>query len=222
MEFSADYPGAWQRAVEQATGGTAIFLAGAVGSHSPVPGAAGFDGVERMGKALAQAVLEQLPRTRVTNRIVLGAIGLDVQLPPLHARLTDGLRLRPWLARRLLPVEDHTFLPGFRLGDSVWISTPCDFSGELALDIKQALAVARRADCGHQLQRRLHRLCDFQPLLPPAGLRASAYVLLRSECARLFWRADPSFGVATLKKERRPSRGVFLMRRLRISSGRWS
>src|SRR3974390_1218451 len=38
MQFSADYPGAWQRAVEAGTGGMALFLAGGVGSHSPVPG----------------------------------------------------------------------------------------------------------------------------------------------------------------------------------------
>jgi neutral ceramidase len=136
MEFSADYPGAWQRAIEQATGGMAVFLAGSVGSHGPVAGAGGFAGVDRIGQALANAVLEQLPRTTLTNRIAFGMIGLPVALPSLHARLTDGLRLRPWLARRLLPVREETFLQAFRFDNFVWVSTPCDFSGELALGIK--------------------------------------------------------------------------------------
>jgi neutral ceramidase len=37
MEFSGDYPGFWQRRVEERTGGMAAFLAGGVGSHSPKP-----------------------------------------------------------------------------------------------------------------------------------------------------------------------------------------
>src|SRR5207237_8281318 len=44
MEFSADYPGYWQRAIEQATGGVAVFLAGGVGGHgqhAPVDGLKG-------------------------------------------------------------------------------------------------------------------------------------------------------------------------------------
>ena len=49
MEFSADYPGCWERAVEQATGGMAVFLAGGVGSHSPVPGGRGLDGARTDG-----------------------------------------------------------------------------------------------------------------------------------------------------------------------------
>jgi hypothetical protein len=66
-------------------------------------------------------------------------LGLDLTLPPLNVRVTDGIRLRPWLAKRLMPVKDRAYLQAFRLNDSVWISTPCDFSGELALDIKDFL-----------------------------------------------------------------------------------
>lgn len=136
MEFSADYPGCWQRAVEAATGGMAMFLAGSVGSHAPVAGASGFDGAQRLGEGLASALLEQLPQVPLTNIITFGTLGVEVSLPPLHARLTDSLRLRPWLAQRLLPVGNTTFLQAFRLDQSVWVSTPCDFSGELALEIK--------------------------------------------------------------------------------------
>ena len=141
MEFSADYPGCWQRAVEQATGGTAVFLAGGIGSHSPVPGGKGLEGAERMGQALARSLVEQLPRTPLTNAIAFGILGLELTLPPLNVRVSDGLRLHPALAQHLLPVKPHSFLQAFRLDDSVWVSTPCDFSGELALGIKDALRV---------------------------------------------------------------------------------
>ncbi|HWW01466.1 MAG TPA: neutral/alkaline non-lysosomal ceramidase N-terminal domain-containing protein [Candidatus Acidoferrum sp.] len=139
MEFSADYPGCWERAMEQATSGMALFLAGGVGSSSQVPGADGFAGAERMGQALAAALLEQLPHTALTNRLDFGLLGLDVSLPPLNVRVTDGVRLRPWLASDLLSVRKTCLIQAFRLGDSLWVSTPCDFSAELALEIKDSL-----------------------------------------------------------------------------------
>ena len=141
MEFTADYPGYWQREVEQATGGMAVFLAGSVGSTSPAPGDSGFKGAEGMGKALAQKLLEGLPQVALTNSIAFGTFGLEVTLPPLNVRVADGIRLRPWLAGRLLPPARHSFLQVFRLDDSIWVSTPCDFSGELALGIKDYLQV---------------------------------------------------------------------------------
>ena len=139
MEFSADYPGAWQRAVEQATGGTAVFLAGGIGSHSPAAGDSAFAGTEKMGQALARTLLGKLPDIALTNSIAFGMLGLDLAMPPLNMRVSDGLRLRPWLAQRLLHARNHSFIQAFRLNDSVWISTPCDFSGELALGIKDYL-----------------------------------------------------------------------------------
>ena len=139
MEFSADYPGCWQRAVEQATGGMAVFLAGGVGSHAPAPGESGFKGAERMGQLLAQPLVERLAHTALTNSITFGLIGLEVSMPPLGPRVSDGLRLRPWVAGRLLPTSQNSFLQAFRLDDSIWVSTPCDFSGELALGIKHLL-----------------------------------------------------------------------------------
>jgi hypothetical protein len=144
MEFSGDYPGAWQRAVESAGSGTAIFLAGGVGSHSPVPGERGIAGVKRMGTELAHRLGAALPRIPLTNQVTFGMMGLDVVMPPLNVRITDGLRLRPWVASRLLPPRRDSFVQVFRIADTVWISTPCDFSGELALDLKDFLRARGR------------------------------------------------------------------------------
>lgn len=138
-QFSADYPGAWARGVEQATGGMAVFLAGGVGSHSPVSGGKGFEGTEKMGQALAGLLVKQLENLPGTNAITFGMVGLDITMPPLNPRLTDGIRLRPWLARRLLHSRDHSFIQAFRLDQEIWASTPCDFSGELALGVKDHL-----------------------------------------------------------------------------------
>jgi len=134
--FSGEYPGAWQRAVEQATGGLALFAAGGVGSHGHKAPKGGFEGVEAMGQALALQTLKRLPGIALTNAPQFDILGLKLQLPSLQTRVSSRLRLRPWVAARLLPVGQDTFLQGFRLGQTVWLSTPCDFSGELALDLK--------------------------------------------------------------------------------------
>jgi len=133
MKFSGDYPGVWCREVESATRGFAMFLAGSVGSHAPVPGASDWEGAERMGKGLARVVLDRIPSTRLTNQVRFGMTGLKVELPELHARITDGLRLRPWAARLLVPASPDAFLQGIRLNDAMWMGTPCDYSGELAV-----------------------------------------------------------------------------------------
>jgi hypothetical protein len=117
----------------------AVFLAGEVGSHGPAPQEGGFKGAERMGQALARMLSERLPQIALTNQIAFSALGLDVSLPALNVRISDGVRLRPWLSGKLLPPTRKSFLQVFRLDDSIWISTPCDFSGELALGIKDFL-----------------------------------------------------------------------------------
>ncbi len=146
MEFSADYPGWWQRAVESATGGIAVFLAGGVGSHGPVSSTRGHEGARLMGEALARRLLDQLPTVPISGQVAFGTLGLEVALPELNVRVSDGVRLRPWLAGQLVPARTRTYLQAFRLQDAVWVSTPCDFSGELALGIKHFL----RARTGRQ------------------------------------------------------------------------
>ena len=174
MEFSADYPGYWERAVEQATGGMAVFLAGGVGSQSPVPPVRSLAGAEQMGQSLARMLMERLPQTLLTNAVTFGMIGLDVTMPPLNVRLSDGIRLRPWLAGRLVPAKSHSFLQVLRLDDSVWISTPCDFSGELALGIKDFLRVRGSSAIitsfngdyvGYVIPSRYYHLSGYEPRL---------------------------------------------------------
>jgi hypothetical protein len=137
MEFSGDYPGVWQRALEAKLGGMAMFLAGAVGSHAPRAPSAGWHGARQMGQALAELTAEACARLPLTNRVLFGIRTLAVPLPPVQVRVSDGLRLRPWLAGRLLPERDESLLQGLRVGNAVWFSTPCDYSGELALELSE-------------------------------------------------------------------------------------
>ncbi len=136
--FSGDYPGAWARQVEQLTGATALFIAGGVGSHSARtdPGSP-TEKVERLGRQLALDTVQALARIQTSPEVHLSTIGLPVDLPEPNIRLADDFRLRPWLARQLVPAGPTTFLQAVRINDSIWVSTPCDFSGELALTLKE-------------------------------------------------------------------------------------
>ena len=40
-----------------------------------------------------------------------------------------------------MPFPENVYLQAVRIGNMVWISAPCDFSGEYALQLKNALAV---------------------------------------------------------------------------------
>jgi len=140
MEFSGGYPGAWARALETDHVKLAVFLAGTVASHSPVPGARGFEGAELMGRQLASRTAGTLASTVLTNRIRLGVAAVPVSLPPLQPRLSQRICLRHWVARRLLPVQSSTWLQVGQVGQHLWVATPCDFSGELADALAKELA----------------------------------------------------------------------------------
>ena len=138
MNFSGDYPGVWQREMESSGIELALFLAGAVGSHAPRPPDAGEKGALGMGRALAVASNQALEKISMTNRVPWAVGCLEVDLPRLQLRVTDGLRMREWIGRRLLPIRKSTWLHFVRIGDAVWLGTPCDYSGELAMDLVDA------------------------------------------------------------------------------------
>lgn len=145
MEFSGDYPGRWAAEVEARLGGMAVFLAGGVGSHSARTG----DGdaparMDALGRRLGEATATLVEGLRYRAVESMTVAGVVVDLPPLNLRVQDDFRLRPWVAQHLLPVRPDTFLQGVRLGSVVWVSTPCDFSGELALGLKEHAAVQGR------------------------------------------------------------------------------
>lgn len=135
MELSGDYPGYWMREIERLLpSAMALFFAGAVGSHGPPDSLRTPDDARRMGMQLAERTLISLRQITPAETTHMAALRLPVALPDLHLRISDALRLRPYLARHILPA-DATYLQGLRLGRLVWLAAPCDYSGELALDL---------------------------------------------------------------------------------------
>ncbi|MCC6694254.1 MAG: neutral/alkaline non-lysosomal ceramidase N-terminal domain-containing protein [Candidatus Hydrogenedentes bacterium] len=137
MEFSGDYPGYLKRAIETKTGGTAVFLSGAVGSMGPqIEGADGFERAQAMGEGLAQKVLEGCEGLNFQDSVDIASVGFAFETPPMQLRLNQNWRLSPFLLP-LLGVDDTAWSTGVRIGDVFLYGTPCDMSGEISRELKQ-------------------------------------------------------------------------------------
>jgi hypothetical protein len=136
MEFSADYPGYLERAIETRTGGMAVFLAGAVGSMGPrIDGPDGFTRAETLGTALAERVLSDAAEAEYTDTVDVAAIGFPFETPPLQLRLSSNWRLSPYLFS-FVGLDDNAWLSGVKIGDLFLYGTPCDMSGEISIEMK--------------------------------------------------------------------------------------
>ncbi|MCX6225242.1 MAG: neutral/alkaline non-lysosomal ceramidase N-terminal domain-containing protein, partial [Bacteroidia bacterium] len=91
LEISADYPGYWERKMENTSADLALFFAGSVGSQSPVGNGDGFDKPKFIGEALADILNRHLPQVVLNDRIILSSVSVKVQLPEYHLRLTTRI-----------------------------------------------------------------------------------------------------------------------------------
>lgn len=144
MQISADYPGYWERKVEETSADFALFFAGSVGSQSPTGEGEGFDRPKFIGEALADSLHKRLPGISLKDTITFSALSLKMDLPEYHIRLTTTINLSTALSNSLLPNSANVYLQAVRLGNMIWITTPCDFSGEFALQLKNSLSA-----CGY-------------------------------------------------------------------------
>lgn len=140
MEISGDYPGYWQRRLEQDAADMAVFFAGSVGSHSYRSKGEKFEKARYLGEALADSVIKYLPVVELQPIVSLTTLTIQVVLPEFHIRISDGLRLKPWLAQKLFPPVGNVHLQALKINDLIWATAPSDFSGETAVAYKNALA----------------------------------------------------------------------------------
>lgn len=141
MEFSADYPGYWERKMEANSFDVALFCAGSVGSQSPAGKGKAFESSMYIGESLADTLLKKVPDRVYQDTPQFSTATLKVTLPEYHIRLTPTINLSSWLSNKLMPEPQHVYFQAVRIGRMVWVSTPSDFSGEYALQVKNAMAV---------------------------------------------------------------------------------
>ncbi len=140
MQLSADYPGYWERKIEDTTADLAMFCAGSMGSQSPVGQGSGFESAKYIGEALADSLSSHLQKVTMNEKLTLSALSLKILLPEYHIRLTTNINLSSGLSNKLMPLPKNVYLQTLRINNLIWIFTPGDFSGESALQIKNMLA----------------------------------------------------------------------------------
>ncbi|MBN1351773.1 neutral/alkaline non-lysosomal ceramidase N-terminal domain-containing protein [candidate division KSB1 bacterium] len=134
-EFSGDYPGFFERALEARFPGMAVFFAGGVGSHGPAGKGESFQRAQFIGEALAESLVTPLKTIKMQSSVPILSFGVKVSLPEPHVRISDGWRVAPWLAEFLITERD-SYLQLVAVDKNLIIGEPSDFSGELAAQLK--------------------------------------------------------------------------------------
>lgn len=168
MRISADYPGVMTRQIESERGGTCLFLAGSVGSMKPSAPFPRAEWADALGTELASRGIEVAEAvTDYQSDVTVGLANGRVVLPTPQVKLTGSLRLSPFLATRLLPAAVR--IQVLRLGDLLLLSTPADYSGVLALELRQsfpgftAVATSFNGDyCGYILPESYYDLPKYE------------------------------------------------------------
>ena len=141
MEISGDYPGYWQRKMENTMVDYAIFMAGSMGSQTNRGEGEGFEKPRFIGESLADSTISHLQNIVTSDSVLLASATIKLNLPEYHFRISTTRNLSAGLTRKLMPEPENAVLQAIRLGNMVWVTAPCDFSGEYALQLKNTMAV---------------------------------------------------------------------------------
>jgi hypothetical protein len=141
MQISGDYPGFWQRKMEKSGIDLAIFMAGSMGSQTNRGEGEGFEKPRFIGESLADSTVVYLQNQVLNDSVILSSLTLKLNLPEYHFRLTTTRNISTALTKKLMPFPENAVLQAFRIGNFIWVTTPADFSGEFALQLKNTLAV---------------------------------------------------------------------------------
>jgi neutral ceramidase len=136
-ELSRDYPGVLVDELEHIQNiDFVMFCAGMVGSHnikSDLP--KGRERIMKTGQLLAHKI-EQFQDSVIYNaNSSLGALDIEILMPPSQLRITKNLRLRDWIFSALLG-DLQANIKVMEIGNVLMIGMPCDYSGELSVNYK--------------------------------------------------------------------------------------
>lgn len=140
MEISGDYPGYWQRKVENSGYDLALFMAGAVGSQTNRGEGKGFDKPRFIGESLADSTIVHLNDSQLMDSVLISSATITLNLPEYHYRITTTRNLATSITKKLMPLAVNPVLQALRIGNMIWVTTPADFSGEFALQFKNTMA----------------------------------------------------------------------------------
>lgn len=130
MELSADYPGALTDSIENHGYAFAMYMAGAVGSHKSESPSAGEICIGWTADKVSAAFLENEDKLAPMISTALWSQRSRILLGDPQVKIGSGVKVRGWLFDYAFG-EYRNYLTAMRVGDVVFLGTPCDFSGEL-------------------------------------------------------------------------------------------
>lgn len=134
--LSRDYPGSLVDRLEKKSADFAVFLAGSVGSTGPeARGKTDFQEIRNYAGDLAARIERTVPQIQTRPDSVLAILTLPLGLREPQPRVIGNWRVRPWLFYSIYG-NYPSDLKAVRIGQTVLLGTPCDFSGELVADFK--------------------------------------------------------------------------------------
>lgn len=143
MHIHRDYPGFVVKYLESHPQVDFVaFGAGAVGSMGPALEHLGTWGQqEQLAADLYHAALQAWSFMPLNYQTEIGTQQVPILLREPNFKISDLWRIRPWVFKGLFG-DVEVYMSQLRIGDMVFISTPCDFSGELVAPI-DSLATAQ-------------------------------------------------------------------------------
>jgi hypothetical protein len=128
MGLSGDYPFYLTKELEEGEFDFALYAAGTVGSHRPLRPGNTPEMVERYAHQLDSTLnLRMTYYSTIKNKqIRTGYLPISLRAP--HLRVTDNLRLRPWLFNYLLG-ETNAHLDITQIGNTLMIASSGELSG---------------------------------------------------------------------------------------------
>ncbi len=138
LQLTAEYPGVLVKLLEQRLGFKMVaFGAGAVGSHGPRAPGAEYDKVNKLANGLAALVQKNLTDDSLQYQTELQSAHFPFFLNKAQWRLSDRWQIRSWLFYGVFG-KYPAGISTLKLGSTVMVGTPCDFSGELVPELTAA------------------------------------------------------------------------------------
>ncbi len=137
---SGDYPGRMLSQIEK-TGKVdfSLYAAGMVGSHVPATSKEGFINdayFNAYGDSLATLINNGLDSIKLSSSNSICSAVLKLPLREPHLKISKDWRVRPWVFNMLFG-NYNPKLKILKIGNVLFIGTPCDFSGELMFDLNK-------------------------------------------------------------------------------------
>jgi hypothetical protein len=128
MGLSGDYPAFLTQHLEEEKVDFALFAAGTVGSHRPLPQGNTPEEVNAYALAIDARLNADTSSVALAGEAQLRISKVDIQLGEPQLRVTTHLRIRPWVFRSLLG-EVPAYLDISQVGNILFISSSGELSG---------------------------------------------------------------------------------------------